>query len=92
MPCMSPDGFYAEWLPTSGVNLNTEMMYLHNADQKEEKHLVDDVTIKEEKSSNEGQQKTGPEGPMPCRSTSSDKLNAEHSPATPPPQKKNVVL
>ena len=79
MPCRSSDEFYDEQLPTSesnptsGVNLNIEMKYLHNTDKKVEKYLeiIDDVTIRKEK----GLLECGDEKPIPC--TSLDKFNTK---------------
>ena len=83
MPCRSSDGFYAERLPasesspTSGVTRIIDMKYLHKADERVEQYLeiVDDVMIEKEKSSDESQQKSGPEEPTPC--TSLDKFNTK---------------
>ena len=83
MPCRSSDGSYAERLPasesspTSGVTQNIDMTYLHKADERVEKYLelVDDVMIEKEKLSDEGQQKSRTEEPMP--STSLEKFNTQ---------------
>ena len=83
MPCRSSDGFYAERFialessPTSGLSLNRDMTYLHKADENVEKYLeiIDDVMIEKEKSTDEGQQKSGPEERLP--STTLEKFNTK---------------
>ena len=66
--------------PTPEISPSIEMMYLHKADEKY-LEIVDDVTIEEEKSADEGHIESGTEEPMPCRPTSSAKFNALLSPA-----------
>ena len=86
MPCRSSDGFYAEKLAdsesslTSRVNLNICVMYLHNADEKVEYlEIVDDVMVKKEKSSDEGQQKSGTKNPMTDKFNAGQSTTAENS-------------
>ena len=88
MPCGSSDGFYAERLATSessltsGVNLNIGMTYLHNVDENVEYlEIVDDVMVKKEKSSDEGQQKSGTKKPMPDKFNAGQSTAAENSSA-----------